>query len=272
MKAQKSPVVTARSPLAMLLVSALALLPAPSFAQVARERLADKDVKALIDEVDEGRDKFEGNLDGQFKSATIKNANGETKVSVALQDYQDNTKKLKERFAPDYAAGAEVTTVLKQSTAIDGFMQRQPSAMKGRSEWDRQVANLKQLADAYGTTFPLAAEGVARRLNDAEAASVAGTIATAANRFKSDLDKDKTIPKPEKEMAKKNTEELIKQANTVKSRLSDGKPASSEVRRLAEQVATIQAFVTARPLPASTSWPAVQASLNKLQQAFGQPQ
>jgi hypothetical protein len=48
-------------------------------------------VKPLIDQVDEGRDKFEGNLDGKFKGSTVRGANGETKVAGALQDYQDNT-------------------------------------------------------------------------------------------------------------------------------------------------------------------------------------
>ena len=72
---------------------------------------------------------------------------GETKVAGALQDYQDNTKKLQSLFNADYAASAEATTVLKQSTSIDRFMQTSSSAMKGRSEWDRQVVNLKRLAE-----------------------------------------------------------------------------------------------------------------------------
>ena len=93
------------------------------FAQARPERLSDKAVKTLIEQVDEGRDKFEGNLDGQFKASTLRGpGGGETKVAGALQDYQDNTQKLKDRFTPDYSASAEVTTVLKQSTAIDAFM------------------------------------------------------------------------------------------------------------------------------------------------------
>ena len=50
----------------VFLASALFLAPVTVLAQ-APERLSDKDVKALIDPVDEGRDKFEGNLDGAFK-------------------------------------------------------------------------------------------------------------------------------------------------------------------------------------------------------------
>ena len=78
--------------------------------------------------------------------------------------------------------------------------------MKGRSEWDRQTTNLKHLAESYGTTFPFPDGATARRMNDKETAATATAIATAADRFKDDLDKDKTLPKPEKDAAKKDVE------------------------------------------------------------------
>jgi hypothetical protein len=247
---------------------AVSLWSVPALAQAVTERLSDKDVKALIDQVDEGRDKFEGNLDGEFKGSTVRNSKGETKVSGALQDYQDNTQKLKERFTSDYSASAEVVTVLKQSTAINTFMLGQPSSMKGRSEWDRQAMIVKRLADAYATTFPFPEGATARRMNDKETAATANAVAEAANQFKSDLDKDKTLPKPDKDAVKKDVELLIKQANAVKSRTSDGQPATGEVRQLVEQAAKLQTFVEAHPMPTATNWQAVQSSLGKLRQAF----
>ena len=270
MTSTRNPSIIAARAQTILLVSALSLWSMPALAQVRPERLSDKDVKTLIDQVDEGRDKFEGNLDGPFKGSTVRGpSGGETKVAGALQDYQDNTLKLKDRFTADYSASAEVTTVLKQSTAIDAFMQGAPSAMKGRSEWDRQSTNLKHLAESYGTTFPFPDGATSRRVNDKETAATATAIATSAGRFKNDLDKDKTLPKPEKDAAKKDVELLIKQADTVKSRTTDGKPATGEVRQLVEQVAKLQTFVGAHPIPTMTNWQAVQTSLGKLQQAFG---
>jgi len=241
----------------------------PALAQAPPQRLSDKDVKTLIDQVDEGRDKFEGNLDGKFKGSTLREPSGEVKVAGALQDYQDNTQKLKDRFTATYSASAEVATVLKQSNAIDTFMQGAPSEMKGRSEWDRQVANLKNLARAYGTTFPLPAGATVRRMNDRETAEAAAAIATAADRFKDDLDKDKTLAKADKDAAKKDVDLLVKQANAVKSRTSDGKPATGEVRQLVEQTAKLQTFVGAHPISTMKNWQAVQISLGTLQQAFG---
>ena len=149
-------------------------------------------------------------------------------------------------------------------------MQGAPSSMKGRSEWDSQTTNLKQLAAAYGTTFPLPDGATVRRMNDKETAKAADEVAEAADRFKSDLDKDATLPTPAKDAAKKDVDLLIKQANAVKSRTSDGKPATGELRQLREQVAKLQTFISAHPIPTMTNWQAVQSSLGKLQQAFGQ--
>jgi hypothetical protein len=253
----------------ILLATALSVWAIPALAQARLERLSDNEVKSLIAQVDDDRDKFEGNLDGSFKGSTLRGPAGETKVAGVLQDYQDNTKKLKDRFTPDYAASAEVATVLKQSTAIDNFIQSSPSAMKGRTEWDRQTTSLRRLAEAYGTTFPLPDGAAVRRMNDKETATAAAAIATAAGRMKSDLDKDKTLAKPDKDAAKKDLDLLINLANSVKSRAADGKPATGEVRQLIEQVDKVQTFIGAHPMPASaTNWQAVQDSLTKLQQAF----
>ena len=254
----------------VLIAGALSLATAPAFAQ-APERLADKDVKALIEEVDTARDKFEGNLDGQFKGSTITNANGVTKVSVALQDYQDSTSKLKDRFNAEYAAGSEAALVLKQSTAINAFMLRSPSTMKGRPEWDRLVVSLQKLATVYGAAFPLADNAAVRRANDKEVAASAAAIASAADRLESDIDKATGVAKADKDAAKKDAELLAKQANVVKSRVSDAKPAGSDVKLLVAQVSGLRSFVDRHSLSATTNWQAVQASLVRLQQAFGLP-
>ena len=253
----------------IFLASALALWSSPALAQDRPERLSDKDVKVLIEQVDTGRDKFEGNLDGRFKDSTLRGPSGETKVAGALQDYQDSTQKLKDRFTPDYSASAEAATVLKQSMGIDTFMEGSDSGMKGRGEWDQQSTYLRHLAEAYGTTFPLPDGATVRRMNDKETSGFATAIAAAAGRFKTDLDKAGTLAKPDRDAAKKDADLLIKHANAVKSRTSDGKLATPELRQLVEQVARLQAFVTAHPIPTMANWEAVQTSFGKLQQAFG---
>ena len=141
--------------------------------------------------------------------------------------------------------------------------------MKGRPEWDRQAANIKRLAEAYGTTFPFPVNGTARRINDREAAETAKELAEAAGHFKSDLDTVTTLAPPDKDAAKKDVDALIKQSDLVKSRTKDGNPATVEMLHLVEVAARLQTFADAHSLSATANWLAVQTSLAKLKQAFG---
>jgi hypothetical protein len=256
----------------MLLASALSLSSLPALAQATPERMSDKEVKALIEQVDNTRDKFEGNLDGKLKDSTLRSATGEVKVSAALQDYQDNVKKLMDRFTEDYSASAEVATVLKQAANIEKFMKDNPSVTKGRSEWEHHVTDLKRLAGVYATTFPVPEGAGVRRMNDKEVAGLINDIATAADHIKSVYDDMPvaSLPKADKEAGKKDLELLEKRAETAKSRIEDHKPATAEVRQVVAQVAVVQKFIGAHPDPkVATNWETAHTALGKLQQAFG---
>jgi hypothetical protein len=247
---------------------ALLLMASAATAQTG-ERLSDKDVKDLVHEVDTGRDKFEGNLDGSFKGSTLRSPTGETKVSVALQVYQDSTKKLQHGFTPDYSASSEAATVLRESMRIDAFMKGPSAPAKGRLEWDRQVVNLKRLAEAYGTTFPLPEAAAVRRFNDKEAADMAGAVVTQADLLKRAVDADKTLAKPDQKALKTEVEAVVKQAKTLRSLLKDGKPSSADAAALRQKVEALTA--AGRQLPAAllTAIGGLRAPLSKLDQAFG---
>ncbi|HKW00644.1 MAG TPA: hypothetical protein VJN96_12510 [Vicinamibacterales bacterium] len=259
-----------RVALSLVASMALALSPLCLRAQTVPARPPDKDIKALIEQVEQNRDKFEGNLSGDLKNSKLRGPNGEMDVSDFLKDYKDNINKLKDRFTDDYSASTELATVLQQGTRIDVYMKNAPINTKGRSEWDREAASLKSLAEAYGTTFPTPEGAPVRRINDKETAQSADAIKTAADHFKDNIDKNSTVPKADRDSAKKEVEKLSKLADAVKSRASDGKPASAEFQQLVTQTAKVQSWIDAHPVPAaSADWLDVQQQMTKLRQAFG---
>ena len=115
-----------------LLVSLAFASPLAASAQTPAARLSDKDVKTLIDQVDEGRDKFEGNLDGKFKGAQPCGARPARRRSRrSSRTIRTTPRSSRIDSPPDYSASAEVATVLKQSTAIDTFMEGAASVDEG---------------------------------------------------------------------------------------------------------------------------------------------
>src|SRR5262245_48922584 len=107
-----------------LLVFLVALGWAPVF---AADRMTDKDVKALVSRIEQGRDKFDDALDDRLKRTVLRGPNGEVDVKRFLDDFQRNIDQVEERLKPEYAASTEVATLLRQGTSIDNFFRNQPA-------------------------------------------------------------------------------------------------------------------------------------------------
>ena len=124
---------------------------------VAADRLTDRDVKGLITRIEQGRDKFDDELDGKLKNSVVRQASGEVNVKDVLNDFQESIDRVEERLKPEYAASAEVGTLLRRGSAIETFFRQQPPGTKGESE--NQLTNdAKALRDRVKDTKPSSAE------------------------------------------------------------------------------------------------------------------
>lgn len=250
-------------------------LATPVVAAAQAERPTDREVKALIESVEKKAERFEGALDNQLKKAVMRSATGEVDVERYLDDFEKSIDSLKDRFGSDYSASTEALAVLRRGTDIHNYMKRHPG-MKGTSEGDDMAAELNKLAGAYGTPFPLS-DSVAsvRRMNDGEVATAADVVASSADGFKKALESDlKRLPEADRAAARataKDAEQLAKTAKELKSRVSDGKPASAEVRSLMDNAARIDGYLSGKTLPAATQWKGVVSNLQKVAQGFGVP-
>ena len=257
-----------------LAIAIAVLLTAPA---VRADRLSDKDVKALIERIDNERDRFEDQLDGKLKRAILSSPRGEVNVEQFLDDLQENVDRLKERFTADSSASAEVSTLLLQGSAIYRFMSTQPADLDGASEWNRLAASLRQLAAAYGTTVPVPDGQQVRRMNDREVKKAAEALAESADRFKKDLDtvlkSDATVDKARREAAVKELDGLKQDAKKLASLVGDGRPASGEAKALLDRAARVRVASSAWPLTpaAKTAWAPVESGLDNVARAFDLP-
>ena len=262
-----------------VLIAAGAAVIATLFAApaTAADRPTDKDVKQLLDRINQERDRFEDQLDGKVKDSILRGPRGEVNVSRFLDDLQENVNDLKNRFKPDYAASAEVTTVLRQGSDIQRFMSTQPPDFDGRSEWNRLAGSLGELAAVYATQFPISEGQLARRLNDAEVRKAAKDLEKSADDYKKALDSalkmNTSVDKAAREAAVKEAEGLKQEAERLASTIGDGKPASGEARALLEHATAIRGAAPGGALSpaAQTAWGSVESNLVKVAQAFNLP-
>jgi hypothetical protein len=241
------------------------------------DRLSDRDVKALLERIDQERDRFEDQLDGEIKRKIIRDAGTEVSVERFLDDLQNNIDTIKDRFKPDYAASREVGLVLSQGSHVERFMASQPPNLRGASEWNQLAASLGQLASVYGAALPFSENQPVRRINDGELRQSAQTLANAAGQLKKALDatlrKDTTVDKATREAAVAEVEALQRDARTLADRVDAGKPASGEARQLLDRAARVRTAIARRALSTAgqKEMTAVGDGLEKIAQAFGLP-
>ena len=235
-------------------------------------RLSDSEVKQIVDDVEHARDRFESQLDSDVKSHTFRTSDNEVSVENYLEDFQTNIDNLKSRFDDHYSASKEAETVLRQGTEINTYMKSQTTSIKGTSEWDSLAMQLNRLAGVYRTSFPLPNGAIVRRINDEEAASTADAFAKSMDDFKKALDDESTLAKPARDTGTTDADAIAKQARTVKSRASDGKPGTAEMRQLRDQVASLNTFVqgqTGLSPKTIAAWNATKPPFDLLAQAYG---
>lgn len=254
--------------------AAAALFLVSGASALAADRLTDRDVKGLVEKIDDGRDKFEGELDDTLKHTVIRSATGEMDVKRALDDFKESVSRLKDRLKPEYSASTEAAAVLRRATGLDAFIKQQPSGLKGASEWNRLATDVKALAGAYGADFPLPEGASVRRIGDRELATAAEQIAKAGEQLKksfdSDLKKSTAVSAQDRQGAIADAEQWSKDAKALSERVKDGKPSSSEAERVTAGAAKLKAFVEGKTLPASAAaWSSVSAPLQTLAQAYG---
>ena len=255
---------------AILAVAALGSMCVPVLAQ---ERLNDKDVKALVSRVEDGRDKFDNALDNDLKNKVIRGQNGEVDVEHFLNDFQQNIDKVEERLKSNYAASTEVGTLLRQATIIEAFFRQQAPGTKGESEWNRLAADLSTLAGAYGAVFPLSEHATVRRIGDGEVVEAADKISKSASQLKKSLDADlKTntaVDKPTRDAIILEADDWSKEAKAVKDRVKDGKPSSAEAEKVLTRAGRLQSFIRNNAVPtASGAWPEIGSHVQTLASAY----
>jgi hypothetical protein len=200
--------------------------------------------------------RFDDALEGKLKNSIVRGPAGEVNVARFLDDFQENIDRLEERLKPEYAASAEVATLLRQGSAIDRFLRQQPAGTRGESEWNRLATDLKTLAAAYGAEFPLAEGASVRRIGDRELAASVEQIEESAERLKRALDnelkKDPSVQSSARQAIVGEADQLSKDAKTLRSRIKDSKPSSAEAEHVMERAAKLRAFIDTHKLSASS--------------------
>ena len=244
----------------------------------ARERLTDEEVKALLESVEKKRAAFEAALDEKLKNSTIKGARGEVNTNEFFDDLQDQVRRARERFSPNYSASSEVLSLLQFATRLDAWASTQPAGFQGSREWGALAADFRRLSAAYNSSLlrpgQKALGDQARRLNDAELVTVAATVEKNMDAFRNAYDSalaaNTNLTPASRKTAIQNVDAMKNSARALNTALGKEQKGIAEANALLKGSAVM--IDTTLQLPPNSSaakaWAPVREELTKVALAY----
>lgn len=116
-------------------------------------RLSDKEIELILHHIEQQADKFRRNLDTALDKSRLDGTRREDDINAFIKDFDQEVKRLHDRFDEHKSVAADVQAVLARAVRIDDFMRRRRLTDKAQDEWSTLRINLDELAEAYGVTW-----------------------------------------------------------------------------------------------------------------------
>jgi hypothetical protein len=116
-------------------------------------RIGDKQVKSILQQLKKDAERFRKRLDSSLDKSRLDGTNREDNINDLIKDYEKATERLYERFKDHKSVGADVEAVLDGAAQIDQFMTRRSVGGKAERDWVAVRQDLRRLAEAYNVSW-----------------------------------------------------------------------------------------------------------------------
>ena len=263
----------------------------PTEAQVSGQpyRLSDKEVERILHRIEDQANKFRHSLDASLDRSRLNGTNREDDINAFIKSFDEQTKRLRDRFDHHKSVAPDVEAVLNRAADIDQFLRRQRLNERAQSDWNNLRASLDELAAAYNVTWRW--EGVAAlsptteisgtptglpyRLSDKEVERMLHRIEQQSGKFRDSLDSALDRSRLNNTDREDDINAFVKQfdqeVKRLHDRFDDHKSVAADVQAVLDRSARIDNFMRRRGLKrkAQNEWSALRANLDQLAEAYG---
>ena len=263
---------------------------APAQAQVVGQpnRLSDKEVQRILRRIENQANNLRRSLDDALDRSRLNGTNREDDINAFIKNFDEQTKRLHDRFDDNKSVAADVETVLNRAADIDQFMRRQRLSERAQNDWSALRTSLDELAAAYNvawrwdsvavlsgnTVITGTSVGLPYRLSDREVERILHNVEQQSGKFRSSLDSALDRSRLDDTNREDDINSFIKQFDQEVKRLHDRfdekKSVAADVQTVLEHAAQIDAFMRRRGLTesAQNEWQVLRASLDQLAEAY----
>lgn len=112
-------------------------------------RLSESELTQLIQQIEDGGDKFRVSLSDAFDLRPSDHTRVESNMNDALRGFKKATDQVRIRFDARQLVSDDVQHLLDQAQPLETFMRNNPVTDRATSDWSTLRTNLKLLANAY---------------------------------------------------------------------------------------------------------------------------
>ena len=263
----------------------------PAHAQVVGQptRLSDKEVERILHRIENQANNFRRSLDAALDRSRLNDTNREDDINAFIKSFDEQTKRLHDRFDDNKSVAADVEAVLNSAASIDQFMRRQRLSERAQNDWSTLRGSLDDLAQAYNVTWrwetvsvvgPVVSVtatpvGLPYRITDKEVEQILHRIEEQSGKFRSSLDSALDRSRLDDTNREDNINAFVgefdQEVKRLHDRFDDRKSVAADVQAVLDRAARIDNFMRRRGLTekAQNEWSALRANLDQLAEVYG---
>jgi len=120
----------------------------------AQQRLSDKDVETLLNNLKSDTKKFRSSFNSGVGKSTIRKTSQEKDAKNLVQEFEKQTEATLNKFKQDQRAETELSALLNTGGQIDKLLNATPMGDQANADWSKVRTELDGVAKQFNLEFP----------------------------------------------------------------------------------------------------------------------
>ncbi len=242
-------------------------------------RISDREVTRLLDRIKSKTNTFRSSLKKALNKSRRDRTQREDNINDFVKAFEEETKRLDDRFDHHKSAVADVDSVLQRAARINTFMTLHPLDARAQGDWATLRADLGLLADAYNISWQWGSEsrtpsfvGLPYRVDDKQVEELIHRIEAQSDAFRksldSALDKSRLDGTRREDDINAFVKDFYKETKQLHEHFDSHKSTAGDVQTVLNRAAQIDQFMRRNRLKrdgeAQREWRQLRALLDEL--------
>ena len=244
-------------------------------------RVRDRQVSVILQRLEQSSNKFRNSLNLSLVQAQIDQTKSGNDISSFETGFETATHQFRSAFGRRAAGVADVESVLRQATLVNGFMVRHRLNRQVQNDWVAVKTDLNGLASVYGlrwdwnrTVSQTTNLSGSLQMSDGDIGTLIERIETGGDTFRTSLTEAFALSSYDRTMTESQMNDAVrslkKDTNQLRIQFDNRQPIVGNVERVLSRATPIDSYLQSnlRTNQVQNVWQILRADINRLAGAF----